>query len=84
MYNHHIAFLFQNCGKLQVRIADSEEERTINDECKLFVGNLPVGTTSDDIYRIFNPYGKVTEVFISPSSPDGSRGLSFSAPLYLS
>lgn len=40
-------------------------ERQFTNRCKLFIGNLPNGTTEKDITELFSPFGKTNDAFIA-------------------
>lgn len=40
-------------------------EKTYTQRSRLFVGNLPAGTTEDDVEKLFSKYGKASEIFIN-------------------
>lgn len=40
-------------------------ERRFTNRCKLFIGNLPNGTTEKDLRELFSPYGETDSAFIA-------------------
>lgn len=44
---------------------------------RIFVGNLPFAATSDDVKKIFEPFGNVVTVSIQKKSGKNSRGFGF-------
>ncbi|XP_062844687.1 non-POU domain-containing octamer-binding protein [Trichomycterus rosablanca] len=40
-------------------------EKTYTQRCRLFVGNLPTGTTEEEVEKLFSKYGKPSEIFIN-------------------
>lgn len=46
----------------------SSSTRSAPDSHQIFVGNLPNGTTDQELRDIFNKYGKVVEVRINPKN----------------
>jgi hypothetical protein len=50
------------------------------DRRSIFVGNLPLGTTEDQIKELFEPYGKVEEVIIRESASKFERESTFPFP----
>ena len=45
---------------------------------KLFVGNLPAGTSDQDLLELFSPFGEVTSAHVAKTRYSGrSRGFGF-------
>eukprot|EP00286_Rhodomonas_abbreviata_P024621 CAMPEP_0181296566 /NCGR_PEP_ID=MMETSP1101-20121128/4773_1 /TAXON_ID=46948 /ORGANISM="Rhodomonas abbreviata, Strain Caron Lab Isolate" /LENGTH=354 /DNA_ID=CAMNT_0023401441 /DNA_START=149 /DNA_END=1209 /DNA_ORIENTATION=+ len=53
---------------------------SVNNEYKLFVGNIPVGTTSDELQEVFKQYGQPDEVYLVPKT--GFKGMSYAFVRY--
>ena len=45
---------------------------------KLYVGNLPIGTSNADLKELFSPFGEVTSAHVTKTTFSGrSRGFGF-------
>ena len=45
---------------------------------KLYVGNLPIGTSDEDLEELFSPFGAVTSAHVTKTKFSGrSRGFGF-------
>mmetsp|Transcript_9143 Transcript_9143/g.17217 ORF Transcript_9143/g.17217 Transcript_9143/m.17217 type:complete len:753 (+) Transcript_9143:319-2577(+) len=68
----HGTFVFEG-GKrpVQVRPAGWKEEN------KIFVGMLPKDVTEEMVFRIFEPYGEITGVFVIQSTDGYRKGCAF-------
>lgn len=40
-------------------------EKTFTQRSRLFIGNLPTGVTEEDLQKLFNKYGRASEIFIN-------------------
>lgn len=68
----HGTFVFEG-GKrpVQVRPAGWKEDN------KIFVGMLPKDVTEEMVYRVFEPYGEITGVFVIQSTDGYRKGCAF-------
>lgn len=49
-----------------------EGEKKFSNHCRLWIGNLPLDITDDDVKELFKPYGEFDEVYF-----DKSKGFAF-------
>lgn len=57
----------------QVDLAPREEAiRKFSNHCRLWIGNLPLDISEDDVRELFKPYGEFDEVYF-----DKNKGFAF-------
>ena len=60
----------------EVTLTEATEDRTIDPNCVVFVGNLLFSAQSQDIIQLFSPFGKVLKAEIAKDGFGKSRGYS--------
>lgn len=55
-------------------------EKTYTQRSRLFVGNLPAGTSEEEVEKLFSKYGKPSEIFINKDRGFGFIRLVKAAP----
>ena len=55
---------FPNIGPIQLRVMP--EEQTLGKPMKLFIGGVPGTSTGKALRALFQPYGEIADLFISP------------------